>query len=73
MSGVIFALTFASFTVSGQDIQYSVELECEQKVVEVDSDPANIVGGTTICTVTNPSMHNENINFVSSNSKMLRF
>ena len=70
VSGVIFALAFASFTVSGQDIQYSVELECEQKIVEVDSDPANIIGGTTICTVTNPSMHSEKISIsVSSNSE----
>jgi len=70
VSSVIFALAFASFTVSGQDIQYSVELECEQKIVEVDSDPANIIGGTTICTVTNPSMHSEKISIsVSSNSE----
>ena len=70
VSGVIFALAFASLTVSGQDIQYSVELECEQKIVEVDSDPANMIGGTTICTVTNPSMHNEKISIsVSSNSE----
>ena len=70
VSGVIFALAFASHTVSGQDIQYSVELECEQKIVEVDSDPANIIGGTTICTVTNPSMHSEKISIsVSSNSE----
>ena len=70
VSGVIFALGLASLTVSGQDIQYSVELECEQKIVEVDSDPANIVGGTTICTVTNPSMHSEKISIsVSSNSE----
>ena len=70
VSGVIFALALASLTVSGQDIQYSVELECEQKIVEVDSDPANIVGGTTICTVTNPSMHSEKISIsVSSNSE----
>ena len=33
VSGVIFALALASLTVSGQDIQYSVELECEQKIV----------------------------------------
>lgn len=68
--GVIFALTFTSFTVSGQDIQYSVEIECQQNSVEVDSDPANIVGGTAICTVTNPSMHSEKISIsVSSNSE----
>ncbi len=70
MSCVIFALTFASLTVSGQDIQYSVEIECQQNSVEVDSDPTNIVGGTTICTVTNPSMHTEKIAIsVSSNSE----
>ena len=66
----IFALAFASITVSGQDIQYSVEIECEQNSIEVDSDPSNIVSGTTICTVTNPSMHSEKIEIsVSSNSE----
>ena len=58
MSCVLFCIP-----VTGQAVNYSVEVECDDETIEVESEPGNIVTGYLDCTFTNPSIHLEKIQY----------
>ena len=52
-----------SLTTSAQSPNYSVEVECDDEIIEVGSEPGNIVTGYIDCTFINPSIHLEKIQY----------
>lgn len=66
---IILMISLYSLPSSAQDVNYSVEVDCEEKKIELEADPNNIVGDNFECTFTNPSIHQEKIRyFVVMNS-----